>query len=143
MAVLTVIVTLLIVSCASAGGGGSDPEAVDWAGFTERGGLTIASAEQVGRLDAAVVFTLEGSSSDVDAAIEAAGFETTFSPGTDAVQAGLFKEDYDGLIDIESAVDTWKAPVDDLHPKQQTIHRHLVKGRRGGDVVLYASAFTT
>jgi hypothetical protein len=134
---------IAVVGCVHAGGGRTDSEAVDWAGFNERDGLAIVAAEDVGRMDAAVEFTLKGSNGDITAAISSSGFKTGFAPGTDQVQASLFDGKLDGLTDIESATDTWKAREDDLHPHVQTIHRHLVKGRQGDDVVLHVSAFTT
>ena len=109
---------------------------VDWAGFTERAGVEIVSAQDVGRLDSTATFRLEGAPADVARAVEEAGFETPFAPGAEQVQAGLFASQLTDLTDMRSAQDAWRSP------EGQTIYRQLLLGREGDSAVLLALATT-
>jgi hypothetical protein len=137
-----VLLTASVFTALLLGGGCTDAdssspsEAADWAGFTERDGLQITASEDVSRLDAAVSFTLEGSAVDIDAALDDAEFQTEFAPGLEQVQQSLFDGEVDDLVEVESAQDEWR-------PDGTTIHRHVVIGARGDDVVLQVVAFTT
>lgn len=133
---VAVVFTAVVGGGCTADRGRSPSEAADWAGFTQRHGLEITTAEDVGRLDAAVDFTLEGSAADIESALAAAGFRTAFLPGMDPVQQSLFDGETDDLVDVESAADEWRHAG-------TTIHRHVVIGSRGDEVVLRVSAFTT
>jgi len=129
---------LLLASCSVETTGGRSPEeAVAWAGFADISGLQITASEDAGRLDAAVEFSLRGSSADLDAALDAASFSEAFEPGVGVFVQKADSVDLTGLVRVRSAEDSWPSPDGD------TIHRDIIRGNGDGTEVMHVMAFTT
>lgn len=135
--VVSVVVLTLAGACTVETTEGRSPEeAVAWAGFADITGLEITDAEDTGRLDAAVQFSLRGEPAAIDRSLAAAHFAGPFEPGVSpSIQVAL-SVDLTGLDDIRSAQDTW------VNPDGKTEYRNLIRATDGSVDVLHVAAFT-
>lgn len=104
--VASVVVLALTGACAVETTEGRTPEeAVAWAGFADIAGLEIVDAEDSGRLDAAVHFSLRGEPAAIDRSLAAAQFAGPFELGVLSSIQPAPSVDLTGLDDIRSAQD--------------------------------------
>ncbi len=119
----------------------SPPEdLLQWAGFRDIGELEVVEADEECGMDAAARVALRGSAAEIDAALDAAGFVDSPSPGLSVFDAPLDGIDFDKLTNVvSSGQQAWE------NDAGEQITRVYVRGRTGvGDQeLLHLWAYTT
>jgi hypothetical protein len=110
-----------------------------WAGFSNTKGLTLVGSEERCGLDALAVFALRGTPEDIDAALEAAGFDVAAEPGLP-----VFERPIEGA-DLEALADPWSAEQQQWENDQgeHLVRKYVRGGVGGGEEELHVWAFTT